>query len=416
MAVAFYTPCYVEVRNSTLSTVWLVGGAAMVAINLLLVLCQYDFTQHHTPAIDVLFWQDSAVDGSWWPVQPNDAAPYCGMSFVTSYDDGSQWGSTNISCSRPGPQTRARLFYPASNEIGVAFSIAYGDAERDPQYNTSIVQLYEGIEFSTIAFHPSLSTAFEAREHVPNCQALTGSGMPVGNRYESIYPSRPYGEGVLLLSVEDVVRATGRELDDIGADGATLRLGGLEMVAHVDIRNFAVPFRWPFAWNPLALTPASQLDCTVRFYALREHFTPVHWFYEREEPIALQHGLRLRVTTTGSVGYFSWPALLTNILLAFTAFTVAQSLLDTAWYYLHPDSKRIASKAFHALDIRLPSATSAANAANASAPAMMEEMPPATSVTQASQLSSDQRASRSLSQQRRGRRSPSRLRRGAKED
>ena len=41
-------------------------------------------------------------------------------------------------------------------------------------------------------------------------------------------------------------------------------------------------------------------------------------FYREDEPIALQHGLRLLVSGSGSVGYFSWEALLTKLLLAFT--------------------------------------------------------------------------------------------------
>jgi hypothetical protein len=213
-----------------------------------------------------------------------------------------------------------------------------------------------------------------------------------------------------------------------GADQAPLRLGGLEMVAHVDIRNFAVPFRWPFAWNPLKLTPAAQLDCTVRFSVLREHFTPVHWFYEREEPVALQHGLRLRVTTTGSVGYFSWHVLLTKLLLAFTAFTVAQSLLDAAWYYLYPHSRLIAEKAFHTLDLRreAPAATEGArhattdtaDAASVDPPASREAPRDASADMGGSSAHSDvvRHARTSSAPAKRDRRSPVRRRRGPKEE
>lgn len=300
--VSFYTPCYVEVRNSTLSTAWLLCGIGLVIGNLMLLLGQHGYAKHHSPAIDVLFWQDSAIGNgswSWWPQLPETPASYCNMSYVQVYEaDDSIWGSESIPCRRT-KHSRARLFYPQSNEIGVAFSIAYGSAESDPQYNTSDIYIYEGIDLSTIAFHPSLSTVVEAIEHVPNCKALSSSGLPVQNRYDTLYPDGTYGEGLLLLSVGDIVRAAGRELDDIGSDGAPLRLSGLEIVAHVDVRNYEVPFRWPFAWNPFGWTPASQLDCTVRFKALREHFTTVRWFELREEPIAVQHGLRLTVTTTG---------------------------------------------------------------------------------------------------------------------
>ena len=265
-----------------------------------------------------------------------------------------RFGSTPRRACRRTRRTQQRLFHPQSNEIRVAFSIAHGDAERDPQYNTSDVFLYEGIELSTIAFHPSLSTAREAVEHVPRCKALSSSGETVPSRYEALHPNETYGAGVLLLSVADIVAAAGRRLDDLGADGAPLRLSGLEVVAHVDVRNFERPFRWPFAWNPLDVTPATRLDCTVRFSLLRSHFTPVVWYDALAEPVALQHGLRLQVTTSGSVGYFSWEALLTSLLLAFTAFGAAQTLLDAAWYYLWPRASLIADKAFQAIDLTAP--------------------------------------------------------------
>ena len=142
-----------------------------------------------------------------------------------------------------------------------------------------------------------------------------------------------------------------------------MRLAGLEIVARLDVRNYAVPLRWPLAWwNPLNVTPASQLDCTVRFSVLREHFTPIQTYFDRDEPIAVQHGLRLLVTATGSVGYFSWESLMTKVLLAFTAFSVAQQLLDTAWYYLSPHASAIAGKAFLELDVASSTTAAAAKA------------------------------------------------------
>ena len=90
----------------------------------------------------------------------------------------------------------------------------------------------------------------------------------------------------------------------------------------------------------------------MRFAVLRDQFTPVHWFYDRDRPSALQHGIRLIVLGTGSIGYFSWGALLTKTLLCATAFSLAQQLLDFAWYYLYPQSRLIAAKAYHPLDIR----------------------------------------------------------------
>ena len=353
MRLSFYTPCYVEVRNSSLSTAWLACGLATLATNLLLLLGQYGYVQHQVPTIDVLFWQDYSTDGSWWPSLPEkEPSPFCGTAYLhTDEDDGSRWGREAIGCVRT-KDSRALLFYPASNEVRAAFSIAYSDGEGShPQYNTSDVWIYEGIEHSTIAFHPSLATVREAIEHVPHCKAYGANGEVIPSRYEDLYASRPYGDGVLLLSVADIVAAAGKRLDELGADGAPLRLAGLELIAHVDIRNYEVPFRWPFTWNPLGWRTAAQLECTVRFSVLREHFTPIQWFFDREAPVALQHGLRLQVAATGSVGYFSMETLLTKLLLAFTAFSVAQSLLDVAWYYVYPHSRLIAGRAYQPLDM-----------------------------------------------------------------
>ena len=118
------------------------------------------------------------------------------------------------------------------------------------------------------------------------------------------------------------------------------------------MRNYEEGFLWPLRdFNPLGLRSAAELSCTVSFSVLREHFTAVQWYYERVEPAALQHGLRLVVTGSGKVGYFSWEALLTKLLLSVTAFGLAQQLLDVGWYYCYRHSRLIAGKAYHALDI-----------------------------------------------------------------
>ncbi|CAE8737154.1 unnamed protein product, partial [Polarella glacialis] len=137
-----------------------------------------------------------------------------------------------------------------------------------------------------------------------------------------------------------------------GSEGAPLRLAGLELVATVNVRNYHVPFSWPFSsWNPLGLETADALECTVSFAVLRDQFTPVQWFYDRTSPVALQHGLRLVVAGTGSIGYYSFSQLIEKLLLGFAAFGCAQTLLDMAWYYLHPKAPVIATKAYQSLQI-----------------------------------------------------------------
>jgi hypothetical protein len=344
----FYNPCFVEVRNSVLSSVWLCLGAAIVVFQLVALFGSHGYTDKYAPVVDVKFWQDVALDGNWWPSLQAAPAAYCNHAYEYNYSDGSRWGGPSVGCVRP-QTARSTYFYPESNELRIATSIAYGE---NPQWNTTDVFIYEGIEDSTIALFPSVATPVETLQHVPDCRVFDTHGAPITNRYEALYPDHTYGNGVLLLSVSDLVAAAGKSLDGMGAEGAPLRLTGFEMVAHVDVRNYE-GFRWPFSlWNPFNLLPADTLECTVRFAVLRDQFTPVHWFYDRDKPAALQHGIRLVVLGTGSIGYFSWGALLTKTLLCFTAFSFAQQLLDMAWYYLYPHSRLIAAKAYQALDLR----------------------------------------------------------------
>ncbi|CAK9098851.1 unnamed protein product [Durusdinium trenchii] len=281
--------------------------------------------------------EDRSVDGTWWPNLTSSSA-YCGMSFVAKYADGMSWGSDSISCIRPKDEL-STLFYASSNQMQVAFSLAEG---LNPQFNTSEVYLYEAIEQSTIVFEVSFSTSRETVSHLPGCWV---AGLP--NRYAQLVPGADYGEGYLMLSVEDVLSAAGRRMEDFGSEGAQLRLSGVEIVARVDVRNYHRPFTWPFhSWNPWRLPEARELECTVHFDVLRDQFNVVQWFHEGRRPIALQHGMRLAVVGTGSVGYVSLQQLATQVLLGFTAFGLAQTCLDYGWFYLHRQSSFIADRAF----------------------------------------------------------------------
>merc|ERR1712050_354772 len=76
------------------------------------------------------------------------------------------------------------------------------------------------------------------------------------------------------------------------------------------------------------------------------------WFYDRTEPVAVQHGLRLVAIGSGSIGYFSLAALMEKLLVGFAAFSLAQVILDLGWYYLFSEADAIANVAFEKVDIR----------------------------------------------------------------
>ena len=44
---------------------------------------------------------------------------------------------------------------------------------------------------------------------------------------------------------------------------------------------------------------ASDITCEVKFEMLRNEFTPVQWFYNGTDPMALQHGVRIKIIGTG---------------------------------------------------------------------------------------------------------------------
>lgn len=346
----FYTACYLEVRSPALSALWLLCGAAVVGYTLVgSLLGRHGYVEREAPNIDAVFWQDVAVDGAWWPLPGEKVPDYCGIAYKSSVDNRTTWGSDSIGCVRPA-DLRGTFVYPTSNEIRVALSVAHGD---DPVYNTSEVLLYQDMERVTLGLQVSFSTSRGSVPHVPRCEVLGQptaghpGGRPVPSRYEALHPGHGYGEGYVLLSVEDIVRAAGRELSDLGVEGAPLRLSGLEVVTMVDVRNYHVPYRWPSAsWNPFGLDVASKLECKIHFSVLRDQFTPAQWFYDRTVPVALQYGLRLTVVGTGSVGYFSAVELAEKLLVGFAAFTLAQAILDLAWYYLHPLGCVIAQHAY----------------------------------------------------------------------
>lgn len=352
----FYTARYVEVHNPLLSLLWFVCGLAVVVYTLIhSLLGQHNYVHREPPNLDVTFWQDRAIDGNWWPAAKSyeaDRPDYCGISFkAASNADRTSWGSDSIGCKRPGDMP-GTYFYPSSNEMRIAFSVALG---KDPQYNTSEIYIYEGIEDSTVGMQLSYITSRQHQSHVPFCTVIGDEEHPEGSgiksRYNALFPSQDYGEGYLVLSVHDILKAAGHTLNESGSEGPLI-LTGLEIVAKFDLRNYHVPFRWPVSWwNPFGFTPARELDCTVRFEVLRDQFTPLQWFYHGTEPMALQHGLRLFAVGTGSVGYFSLAELFEKLLLGFAAFGLAQVVLDLGWYYLFSEADSIASHAYQRVQV-----------------------------------------------------------------
>ncbi len=226
MPLPFYTACFVQVENSVLSSVWLCLGVTIVIFQLIALFVSHGYTDKYAPSIDIKFWQEVALDGNWWPSLPAASAEYCNRAWEWKYDDGSRWGGPAVRCVRP-QFTRSTYFYPESNELRIATSVAYGD---NPQWNTSEVFMIEGIENSTVALHPSVATSIETLQHVPNCRVLDTHGALITNWYSALYPNKNYGDGVLLISVSDLVAAAGRSLDEQGEEGAPLRLSGLELV------------------------------------------------------------------------------------------------------------------------------------------------------------------------------------------
>jgi len=67
--------------------------------------------------------------------------------------------------------------------------------------------------------------------------------------------------------------------------------------------------------------------------------------------MALQHGVRIKIIGTGSIGRFSVNMLLQSVVLGFGAFGIAQALLDQYWYFFHAERKAIIPTAFCTLDL-----------------------------------------------------------------
>merc|ERR1740138_1119839 len=98
----FYTARYVEVRSPVLSLLWLLCGVGIVLYTLIhSLLGQHNYVHREVPNLDVTFWQDISVDGTWWPSSVAALPSYCNMNFTRTDHEGLSWGSEQIGCKRP---------------------------------------------------------------------------------------------------------------------------------------------------------------------------------------------------------------------------------------------------------------------------------------------------------------------------
>eukprot|EP01050_Picozoa_sp_SAG11_P022407 SAG11_NODE_4234_length_1996_cov_3.429117_2_plen_308_part_00 len=117
-------------------------------------------------------------------------------------------------------------------------------------------------------------------------------------------------------------------------------------------------------YNPFGWRAADEISCTVHFRAVRTPFTrasrqpvpssarvgaggrrrsiaitcackvsgwmgaAIRWFYDRDRPIALQHGVRISAHGKGAVGHFSWTALWNALVMALLSFTAARGCIS----------------------------------------------------------------------------------------
>lgn len=224
------------------------------------------------------------------------------------------------------------FFYPANNELKVATSIAQGD-----EWQSSDVALYRDIEMSSVVFQVSFWTRYETRE-VFGCRALGHDGEELPTRWNA---AEREGGPYLMLSLRDILSGANQTFDDIGSEGARLRLQGLEMVAEVRVRNYHRALDW-----------AGELDCEVTFRVLRNQFTQVSRFFNGTEIMAIQNGLRLKVQGTGSVGYPSFGAAVSTLIVGLAMLQLATTVVDNIAYYVHPKKTIINERVCDVLDLK----------------------------------------------------------------
>eukprot|EP00754_Rhynchopus_humris_P002335 Rhum_TRINITY_DN11290_c0_g3::Rhum_TRINITY_DN11290_c0_g3_i1::g.43711::m.43711 len=339
----FYTQRWLLVESRGLGLLYwgTLAGVAFWTFFLQLVM-HNSFVARHKPEVSVNFWQDRAIDGNWWYRTKKDPE-YCDRPYY--WGGAKDWGSDSVACLDPADHPNSTFFYQTTGSVSVATSIAYGTESYSDK-----VRLYKGIENTTLVLQPSYWTEKEV-SFIPGCVAYDTEGRVVKSRVLEVYPNRNASsvvwqerEEYLMLSLADILRAANVTFDDIGDEDAMLRLQGVELIAHVDVRNYHKPFR-----------PSSELECSVRFRIVRNQFTLAKRFYEKDAVYAVQYGVRINVVATGSVGYPDLRAFLNTIVLGLGGFAVAQTLADFVAQFIHPRKGSILKASIDHLTLELPS-------------------------------------------------------------
>eukprot|EP01060_Flectonema_neradi_P018702 TRINITY_DN255_c3_g1_i1.p1 TRINITY_DN255_c3_g1~~TRINITY_DN255_c3_g1_i1.p1 ORF type:complete len:380 (+),score=59.59 TRINITY_DN255_c3_g1_i1:60-1142(+) len=330
---SFYTQRWLLVESKGLGLLYWGAMASMVFWVFLQLLISNGFVDRYTPFISVNFWQDRAIDGNWWYQREKDSVPdYCGHRYY--WGESTDWGSEEVACLDPESLPNSTFFYQDDEGFAIATSIAYGT-----EWASNDVRLYKDMEHVTVVFQPSLWTERETSD-ISGCTVYGSDGKKVPSRVLDLYPTRNKSSDVwqereeyILISLEDILRSVNRSWDDIGGEKAKLRLQGIELVAHIDVRNYHKPF-----------SPSDDLECTIRFAVLRDQFTLVKRFYERDSVVAVQHGLKMRIVTTGSIGYPSTRAFFETIVVGLGMLSLSQTIADFVAQFLHP-KKTVINKA-----------------------------------------------------------------------
>ena len=322
---SFYTQRWLLVESKGLGLLYWGAMASMVFWVFLQLLISNGFVDRYTPFISVNFWQDRAIDGHWWYKATKGSEPeYCGHKYY--WGDGTDWGSESVKCINPEELPNSTFFYQDDDGFSIATSIARGT-----EWTSDDVRLYRDIEHATVVFQPSLWTERETSD-ISGCTIYGSDGKKINSRVLELYPNRnktsdiwQEREEYILISLKDILSAVNKTWDDIGGENARLRLQGIELVAHVDVRNFHKAF-----------SPSSDLECTIRFAVLRDQFTLVKRFYDKDSVVAVQHGLKMRVVTTGSIGYPSTRAFFETLVVGLGMLSLSQTIADFVAQFLHP--------------------------------------------------------------------------------
>jgi hypothetical protein len=208
----FYTARFVEVRSWWLSVIWLTLGVAIVLGQMAVMFGNYGFAVKRSPEVDVAFWQDVATDGSgqYWVQRKSPHEPHAAYCSNTTYfyDDSRAWGGAPIGCINPN-RSVGTYVYPSPNELLFATSVARALPGQDPQWQSSQVFMYEGVEDATIMLKPSYATEDEVVEHVQDCRVITASGKPgPATRYPKLHPKADYGPGCVRALLCAIVVAS----------------------------------------------------------------------------------------------------------------------------------------------------------------------------------------------------------------